>query len=75
MPSLGRAAATSHGTGWWRAPVPEELGWTSRERVLEQLGGSRCGDRLHRQTCLGKREEGRAEEMVEGLEGEGEEGR
>lgn len=79
VPSLGRAAATSHGTGWWRAPAPEELGWTSRERVLEQLGGSRCADRLHgqtdRQTCLGKREEGRAGEMVEGLEGEGEEGR
>lgn len=63
VPSLGRAAATSHGTGWWRAPVPEELGWTSRERVLEQLGGSRCGDRLHGQTDRPAWERGRREEQ------------
>lgn len=64
-----------NGLAW----VLQELGWSSCERGLEQLSGTRCEDRLPRQTdresCLGRREEGRAGKMVEGLEGEGERGR
>ena len=63
--SLGYPATISHGMGWSRALVLEQVGWTACERAD-------CKDR---ESCTGKREEGRAEETMEGVEGEDEGGR